>query len=42
MALDMGSLRKELMELAHVIEPIAIPSQEAWEGMLVDVRRQRL
>ena len=36
MALDIDSLRKELMELADVIEPIAIPSQEAWEGMLVE------
>jgi len=35
-ALDMDSLRKELTELAHVIEPIAIPSKEAWEGMLVE------
>ena len=36
MALDMGALQKELVDLAHVIEPIAIPSKETWEGMLVE------
>jgi hypothetical protein len=33
--LDLGSLERELMELARVIERINIPSQAAWEGMLV-------
>ena len=35
MALDLYSLRRDLMELASVIERIEIPSEEAWEGMLV-------
>ena len=34
--LDIGSLRKELMALAHAIEPIEIPSEEAWQRMLVE------
>jgi hypothetical protein len=33
--LDLDSLERELIELARVIERINIPSQAAWEGMLV-------
>ena len=33
--LDLDSLERELMELVRVIERINIPSQAAWEGMLV-------
>jgi hypothetical protein len=36
MTLDLESLKSELIDLAHAIEPIAIPSKQAWEGMLFE------
>ena len=37
MTLDLDRLRWQLMHLAGLIEPIKIPSKEAWEGMLLEL-----